>query len=213
MCEFESIFKTGDERRDNFLARIFGIFAEQVVIHWCQCSHSDFDYEGRPTIRKNGASSWQTLDFVLKGKWEPHKGKLFVAEMKCELAFEKYKYLRLEDPTALQHHCNKEAFNQFLEVCKSPSSFTMSATTNGKKKRQLGTPAGAILIWGAMTVDGRTTVMNQYGFVDVLSVEKMLEKLHEWNCPSWRDYMQQIRSWSSCLFDYLTPKFDDAKSQ
>ena len=40
--------------------------------------------------------------------------------------------------------------------------------------------AGAILVWGVLTPEGRTAAMNRYGLADVLSVEDMLRDLAEW---------------------------------
>jgi len=38
-------------------------------------------------------------------------GRRYVAEQKSELAFEAYRYLRLQEPVQLTHHSGRRAFN------------------------------------------------------------------------------------------------------
>jgi hypothetical protein len=99
MADLESVFRTGDSRRDNFLSRVFGIFSEEVVRHWCANPRSTYVDLGRPTLYGTDGK-WHTLDFTLQ---DQATSEIYVAEMKCELAYDNYRYLRLTDTHQLDH--------------------------------------------------------------------------------------------------------------
>jgi len=90
--QFEEIFRTKNPARDKFLSRLFGLFSEEVVRYWCRCPAAPYEDLGRPTLRVPGEARGHTLDFTLRHK---ETVKVYVAEMKCELEFENYRYLRL----------------------------------------------------------------------------------------------------------------------
>ncbi len=62
---------------------------------------------------------------------------------------------------------------------------------------------GAVLIWGAVTPEGREAVMRQYAITDVLSVEAMLEDLRIWAPETWTERMARYRGWTDDLFDFV----------
>lgn len=62
--------------------------------------------------------SGHTLDFTLRNR---ETGKVFVAEMKCELEFKNYRYLRL---IGAWHH-RGAAVQKFLRLAKDPGVFEM----------------------------------------------------------------------------------------
>jgi hypothetical protein len=95
----EDIFRTPVPARDKFLSRLLGLFSEEVVHYWCAQEKSPYENLGRPTLWAPGASRGHTLDFTLR---ERHRGKTFVAELKCELEYENYKYLRLANTSQLR---------------------------------------------------------------------------------------------------------------
>lgn len=191
--QFEKIFRTKDPARDKFLSRLFGLFSEEVVRHWCRYPAATYEDLGRPTIRAPGEMRGHTLDFTLRHR---QTGKIFVAEMKCELEFENYRYLRLTGAWQLQHH-RGAAFQKLLRLAGEPGAFE---TRVGGRQVQVD---GAILIWGAVTPEGRNTVIAEYGFVDVLSVEEMVNDLHRWQPTGWREEVERLRHWSQELFDSL----------
>ena len=112
---FERLFHASDKGRDNFLSRVFGIFSEEIVRAWCRAEDCPYCDLGRPSLYENGRRV-ATLDFTLQSK---RTGEIFVAEQKCELAFENYKYLQLKSAQDLAHHTSK-AFQRFLELAKKP---------------------------------------------------------------------------------------------
>lgn len=134
-----------------------------------------------------------TLDFTLRHR---ETGRVFVAEMKCELEFENYRYLQLTGAWQLKHH-QKPAFQKFLRLARDPGAFAVQV--GGREVRV----SGAILIWGKVTLEGRSAVIAAYGFADVLSVETMVNDLHGWKPAGWVEMLEQLRHWSNELFDSL----------
>ena len=112
----EVLFRTESRARDKLLARLFGIISEEVVRIWARCGDTPYADLGRPTLRRRGAETWSTLDFLLADR----DGRLFVAELKCELEYQNYKYLTLTDPSQLMHH-RKRAFDLFLQAAADPA--------------------------------------------------------------------------------------------
>lgn len=191
MIDFEKIFRSGNPTRDKFLSRLFGIFGEELVRCWCRYPQAPYEDLGRPTVYASGEVRGHTLDFTLRHR---ETGKIFVAEMKCELEFQNYRYLRLNDAWQIEHHRNP-AFLKFLDLAKHPEVYRV-------KVRGLEIRAdGAVLIWGSVTPKGRRAAIERYGFADVLSVERMANDLHEWNPAEWYEMINELRRWSNQLFD------------
>ncbi len=155
---------------------------------------------GRPTLRTEVKKNGYTLDFTFKSA-DDHL--LYVVELKSELEFQKYKYLKLEDTSQLKHHQNKSAFTRFLDVAKDPSAYivTINDTTTNKKTEQ--NVSGAILIWGSITEDGRNKVKDEFGFEDVLSLEKMISDLISWEDPTYHELIAERSNWSQELYNAL----------
>lgn len=191
--QFAEFFRTKNSARDKFLSRLFSLFNEEVVRHWCRCSAAPFEDLGRPTLRAPGEARGHTLDFTLQHR---ETGKVFVAEMKCELEFENYRYLQLTEAWQLQHH-RSTAFQKFLHLAKNAEAF--ETRVGGREVRV----DGAIFIWGAVTPEGRSAVMAEYGFAYILSVEEMVNDLRRWKPAEWIERIGQLKYWSNELFDYL----------
>jgi hypothetical protein len=192
MGQMEQVFSSRDRARDNFLSRVFGIFNEEIVRTWCANRNSPFVDLGRPTIH-TPAGRWHTLDFTLRDV----EGRTFVSEMKCELAYEGYRYLRLTGTAQLDHH-KGDAFLRFLQL---------ATPTHDLVVKVGGVPVsvdGVILVWGATTPAGVESVTRVRGIADVLSVEEMLNDLRRWEDPSWRQRVHQLRGWCAELFDFLS---------
>jgi hypothetical protein len=193
---FEDVFRTDQPARDNFLARLFGLFNEEVVRIWAGDPRARYEELGRPTLWPPGGGRYHTLDFTLRDR---ETGKLFVSELKCELSWEGYRYLRLESPDQLDHH-KGAAFQAFLDVPKHSSAYGVRLAS-----RPVDVD-GIVLVWGAITESGRAGVMAEHGIADVLSLESMLDDLAEWGTPNWGERVDQLRAWSAWLFDYLSPR-------
>ena len=187
----EQFFPSTDVKRDNFLSRVFGIFNAEIVRAWCANPNSSLVDLGRPTIYASEGKR-HTLHFT----FQDEAGRTFVAEMKCELAHDGYRYLRLTDSTQLDHHTGA-AFLRFLE---------MAVPGHSLEAKVRGTPImvdGVMLVWGATTPAGVESVKSHRGIADVLSVEVMVDDLRRWNDPEWTQRVDQLRGWCSEMFDFV----------
>lgn len=190
----ESIFNTGVAARDKFSSRLFGLFSEDVVRDWCAAPQSRFANVGRPTLYADGEARGYTLDFALQ---PPDATGVFVAEMKCELEFEGYRYLTLETASQIEHH-RSPAFLRFLDLSFDPQRFEVRI--GGRPRDVLGT----ILVWGAASQAGKAAAKERYGFSDVLTVDECLADLKSWGgATPWRERVDRLRGWSNSLFDGL----------
>lgn len=194
MATLESLFRSGDPKRDNFLSRIFGIFSEEVVRYWCANTRSKYVDLGRPTLH-TADGKWHTLDFTLR---DQSTSKTYVAEMKCELAYDNYRYLRLTGTEQLEHH-RGAAFVRFLETAHESHELIVKVGAKPIKSD------GAILVWGATTPQGVDAVKLATNVIDVLSLEHMIEDLQRWQDAEWKTRTQQIRTWCDELFDFMEP--------
>jgi len=198
--QFESIFKTSNPARDKYLARLFGLFNEEVVQNWCACPTAPYENLGRPTLWISGKRG-STLDFTLRLR---DTGEIFIAEMKCWLEFDNYRYLRLVDSVQLQRIVNQKlagsAFQEFLQLAQNPTIFDVRVGSHPLPNLV----CGAILIWGATSDSGRKAVIADYNFADVLSVETMLDDLHIWMPTRWTERINQLRQWSEELFAFIS---------
>ena len=156
--QFESIFKTSNPARDKYLARLFGLFSEEVVQNWCACPKAPYENLGRPTLWISGKRG-STLDFTLRLR---DTGEIFIAEMKCWLEFDNYRYLRLVDSVQLQRIVNQKlagsAFQEFLQLAQNPTIFDVRVGSHPLPNLV----CGAILIWGATSDSGRKAVIADY---------------------------------------------------
>jgi hypothetical protein len=188
------MFRSAHPARDKYLSRLFGLFSEDVVRYWCSSPEARYENLGRPTLTLPDAPRGSTIDFTFRARGDNH---LFVGELKCELEYENYRYLRLESPSQLVHHQSVTAFAMFLQAARQPNSLRVRVA--GKPQ----TISGAILVWGATSDEGVKSVSEAYGFADILSVETMLDDLRAWRNPGWTNRVRQVRSWSDELFSYL----------
>jgi hypothetical protein len=62
---------------------------------------------------------------------------------------------------------------------------------------------GAVLVWGAVSDEGRRSVMEHYGFADVLSLEEMVRDLRDWRNPEWAARLAELRTWTEEMLDAL----------
>ncbi len=191
MRDIEQLFRSGDPKRDNFLSRVFGIFNEEIVRMWCANPNSPLLDLGRPTVY-TPEEKRHTLDFTFRDQ----NNAIFVAEMKCELAYDGYRYLRLTESAQLDHH-QGDAFLRFLELA-SPGH-SLVAKVGGSPIRV----DGVMLVWGATTAPGIESVKSKRGIADVLSVEVMIGDLRRWDDAQWKQRVEQLRGWCSEMFDFL----------
>jgi len=193
--EFDRVFKSGTPARDKFLSRLFGIFNEEAVRIWARCPRAPYEDLGRPTLRRQTGERGSTLDFTLRSR---ANGLSFIAEMKCELEYERYRYLRLLDAHQLLHHRRKLAFELFLEESANPGSVSVQVGGNRIEN------AGGILIWGSTSESGVSSTIERHGFRDVLSLERIIRDLQAWNAEEWSSRVAELHAWSQDLFDALS---------
>jgi hypothetical protein len=195
-----SIFKKqgAHSARGKYLARLFGIFSEEVVRIWAADDRCVFKGCGRPTLKLQGKNRGATLDFTLEHR---HTGLRYVAELKCEIEFQNYRYFELSDVSQLDHH-RKDAFRALLNAAKEPS--TQEVCVGGKRVEI----HGAILIWGAATSEGRRAVKDEKHFFDVLTVADMLRDLCVWENQAYKALLAERRQWTNELFDGLASLTD-----
>jgi hypothetical protein len=193
ITRFEDLFRTTDRKRDKFLSRVFAIFSEDIVRIWCRSPGSPYEDMGRPTLTsRDGGRGW-TLDFCLRRHAD---GRIFVAEQKCELEYESYRYLTLVAPSQLAHH-KGEAFRRFLVVARAPGEFMIMVR---------GRPVpvdGAILVWGAVSDAGRAAVMAETGLADVLSLEEIVRDLLDSGNEEYIRFVQERADWCNHLWAAL----------
>lgn len=194
---FQEIFRAGhDPSRAKFLSRVFGIFSEEIVRIWANhdgASYAELVPGARPTLKALGETRGHTLDFALRHK---ATGQVFVAEMKCEIEFQNFRYFVLDRAGQLDHHA-KEAFRAFLAAAGDaprPRAFV--------KGREV-IYDGAILIWGSVTEAGRKAVMEHAGLHDVLSVEQICQDLVSWRSRRYAELLEKRLRWSRELFEGL----------
>jgi hypothetical protein len=193
--QFHSIFRraASPAARAKFLSRIFGIFSEEIVSLWAHDDRAPYESLGRPTVKVPGDSRGHTLDFTLRNRVT---GKVFVAEMKCEIEYQDYKYFVLERVEQLAHH-KKTAFEVLLRVAMhAPDQAVCVAGKNINVD-------GAILIWGSATAEGRRAVIESKGFHDVLTIAEICKDLASWNHTGYKALVAQRREWSNELFTGL----------
>lgn len=188
-----SLFKTDQPHRDAFLSRVFGIFNEDIVRIWSRNQKSPYEDIGRPTVYTDPTKRGSTLDFCFVHK---SSAKKYVVEMKCELQYENYRYLTLDNAQQLKHH-DKRAFRDFLRASKRPHQ--ASVKVHGKPV----VIDGGILVWGRISEAGRACVIDKHGLIDVLSLEAILDDLIEWRSEEFFDYVNSRSEWCKCLFNTL----------
>jgi hypothetical protein len=188
----DGFFRSTEPARDKYLSRLFGLFSEEIVRTWCACPEAPYADLGRPTLCEPGRTRGHTLDFTLRR----NSGGDYVAELKCELEYDGYRYLTLTDSDQVRHHVSA-AFTKLVGVARNPGSYVVRRRGRGERVD------GAILVWGAVTPEGRAMTMADYGFADVLAVETMVSDLQEWAPTSWADLTHRYRGWTIELFDFL----------
>ena len=192
---FHSIFRrsTGPAARAKFLSRIFGIFSEEIVSLWAHDDRAPFERLSRPTIKTPKENRGHTLDFTLRDRIN---GKVFVAEMKCEIECQGYRYFILERVEQLAHH-KKPAFDALLKVAVQAPDQEVYVAGNRI------TTDGAILIWGSATEEGRRAVIESKGFHAVLTIAEICRDLVSWDHAGYRALVAQRRECSNELFTGL----------
>ena len=128
--------------------------------------------------------------------------------MKCEIQYKNFKYFHINDENKLEgflvHHQKKQAFKRFEELGKNPDSYIVKYLGSEKKHKEVKI-AGIILIWGKV---GQENIENKSigGFHQILSVERMISDLIEWEDEKFKSMVNEYQCWSNDIFDQLVGK-------
>ncbi|WP_132314114.1 hypothetical protein [Martelella mediterranea] len=193
---FRDIFIEEKENRDEFAkyaSRLFGIFSEKIISIWAEDPRSTYIDLGRPTLREHPGDRGYTLDFTLQNKLSK---KIYVAEMKCEIEYQNFRYFVLKESSQIDHH-KKPAFDIFLKSAKKPEDIHVSL------KRKPIEAHGAILVWGAVDRSATSAIAEEKGFHEILSVEEICDNLSEWENEAYIELIKTRQTWSNALFDGL----------
>jgi hypothetical protein len=179
--------------RDKFLARLFGLFSEDIVRIWCEAPWSPYRDLGRPRVFSSRSGKGHTLDFTLQSRKD---GLTYVSEMKCWVEYQNYRYLTLRNADQLGA-MEGPAFNAFLSVACSPSSCKVSV--NGSPQQI----SGAILIWGDVDDSGRIDVKRSHKIADVLSLQDIIDELVSKEHQPYLNFLEERLRWCQHLFQGL----------
>ena len=194
---FQSLVKRENApgARGKFLSRVFGIFSESIVQIWAGDERAPYKNLGRPTLRTAPPERAPTLDFLFECR---QTGRRFVVEQKCEIEFKSFQYFVLSGPHQLKHH-SKPAFAAFLAAARG----SPPAARNWKIGNQSVNVDGAILVWGAVTPDGRSSVMQETGLHDVIGLDRIVADCAAWKPDVYASLLSERRQWCDELFDFL----------
>lgn len=194
---FQALFQqeTAPAARGKFLSRVFGIFSESIVQAWSEDERAPYRNLGRPTLAGELPVRDSTLDFLFECR---RTGRRFVVEQKCEIEFRSFRYFTLTHPNQLTHH-NKPAFTAFLAAARG----TAPGSRDWKVGKQRLSVDGAILIWGAVTPDGRKAVIEETGLYDAIGLDRIIAECAEWKPDAYCRLVSERRRWCEELFGFL----------
>jgi hypothetical protein len=192
---FRHLFKADppDSARDKFVARLLGIFSEEIVRVWCQSPRSPYEDLGRPRVVPPGQEKGHTLDFTLQSR---ANGRCYVAEMKCWVEYQGYRHLTLQDADQLEE-LEGPAFRAFLAAASRPARCRVTIAQRSQ------TVHGAILIWGDVSSAGRAAVQERYGLAAVHSLKEIVSDLIRWKDARYEALLKKRSAWCSELFQGL----------
>ena len=190
MMDLAQLFDKTVSKWDKFLARLLGLFSEDIVRIWTQDSLCPYENLGRPTIVPPDMSKQFTPDFTLSLK-SPQK--TFVTEMKCWTEYDGYRFLNLAADKQLEK-ISDAAFKLFLSMANHPEKFVVKVS-----QKQIDYD-GIILIWSRAEPDVIESVKRTYGLYDVLTLENIVNDLHRWNNQQYREFLDERAAWCSYLF-------------
>jgi len=187
------IGKTDNIERDKFISRFFGIFNEDIALIYFNSPYSKYINLGRPTIKKGNEK--YTLDFTLQ---ERNNNEIYICEMKCEIQYQNYKRLELNNREQIKLH-KKNAFKYFLDIAYNINEYKIE--TN-KKIININ---GIILIWGKITKDKEiiNEIKNIYNIKDILSLENMINIMLENNYQEYIDYINKKKEWVNTFINNI----------
>ena len=190
---FRNLFESTVTDRDMFLARLFGIFNEDIVRIWCEASWSPYRDLGRPRVTPPHGEKGYTLDFTLQSRKD---SSIYVAEMKCWVGYQDHRYLTLSNVKQLEE-LEGPAFDAFLDAAKYPSRCKVSVN---KKSHAI---SGAILIWGNVDDSGRTAIQRTHKIAHVFSLKDIIDQMVTRKHQPYLEFLKERCGWCEHLFQGL----------
>jgi hypothetical protein len=194
---FQALFqqKAAPAARGKFLSRVFAIFSESIVQAWSEDERAPYRNLGRPTLAGDLPVRNATLDFLFECR---STGRRFVVEQKCEIEYKSFRYFTLTGPDQLEHH-DKPAFAAFLAAAKGNAPGSRDWNVHGRRM----SVDGAILVWGAVTPDGRKAVIEDTDLHDVIGLDRITAECAEWRPETYCRLVSERRQWCEELFGFL----------
>lgn len=228
---FRELFCQENQKKDNFLSRVFGIFSEEIVDFWLANRESKYVKIGRPTLYKkemaNGISTQNkkensaTLDFLIMNK---NDGKYFIVEQKNFLAYKKGTMALMNEDADSKFMVNFEGWSKAKRKSTLAWDFFLDFSSdkyivkynqpifNDKKGKIVRSKSvrlnpdakiGKVLLWSSFNKKGKAKIIHDYGFDDILSLEKIISDLIKWNDEDYFNWLVERSNWTSDLFNIL----------
>jgi hypothetical protein len=196
--KFSAFFQKPNQAllRGKFHSRLFGIFSEELVRFWAADERCPYRDIGRPTVFNASVGKGSTLDFTFEDRVTSER---FVVEMKCEIELQGYRFMTLREAGQLNHH-KKPAFDLFRSLARDHRACRVQV------QRQPIEVAGAILIWGDVTETGRSAIIADFGFHDVIGMNRILDDLWLWRPEPFVLFIHSLSNWSKELFEFINDK-------
>jgi len=197
--------------RNNFLARIMGIFGEKIAGCWFENEKSGYDNLGRPTIHwtYNGQKKWVTLDFLINKK---ESGEIYLVEQKNFFAYQEGKLRKINNdnfPFAYKKWSDKKksgAWEIFTELSKNIDLQKEFKITTKETKDENHKISGTILIWSDVDESYKNVFCAKYGFSDIIGLTQMIKDLNQWEDHKYIDFISEKERWIQDLFNWLKVK-------
>ncbi len=204
----------GDEHAA-FVSRLWGLFSEQFIRTWCACEWAPFELLGRPTLKKpdEGKGKGKTLDYLLRAR---DTGQVYVAEQKCLIHYEGYKWLVFDEgsadmvkPRPNRQQFGGDGFRRFLALAAGEEQFAVHYYDH-RGRPQAVQPAGCILVWGSVSDRGRQVAMEELRMHGVISLEDVITALRHERPDSYRRLVSRYATWCAEVFAALSLPVQDA---
>jgi len=196
--------KNIEENKISFLARVFGIFSEEIPKIWFELK--GFQVLGRPTISIENENKTEkaTLDFC-----QEKGGKYYIVEQKCFLAYDDCKLLNTESDefkNAFEkwHNNKKEqtkAWKFFVNFNTNTGNYsiTYKKNKNDKSKPLKNNEIKKKLIWGSISDNGKEIIKKHLGEdLEIYSIEEMIKEI-----INKEEYLNLIKSYQDSLIAFF----------
>lgn len=166
--------KDTDKVRNKFLARVFGIFNEEIVRIWCNNPDSPFEEMGRPTISSAEKQKPYTLDFTFRHR---ENNNVYIVELKSWIEYDNHRYLKYPFEIFESSFINKSpAFKAFLDLAVTPENYQVIVKEKDNKRIKMNI-SGSILILPVVDEREKEAYVKKYHLHNILSLENIINQL------------------------------------